>query len=238
MRKAVLLILIALVTAGIGLVLYMEFGQQTLTYCGKNGEILTDGYSYVGRNMYYSGVDQTEVKVALDTISDGDLAGETVLEAALAKGKPVFYPSFYIDLIRPDTNSGYFEINGEIVAEYMEGQAEEGYRCHDLQLNVYTSNISILAMNNEIPTELVQKPYTQPVISEDKVEGVMKFENATTYDIYFAMQNGKTNGTITFEWVYAVTNENLLNPSSLNEQSLVVDVTISNNNGVISATFA
>lgn len=238
MRKAVLITLIVLVTAGIGIILYMEFGKETIVFCGGEKETVAEGYKFVGHNSYYSGISNEEIQVALNMIEDGDPTGAALLEALTAKAKPVFYPAFYLNLTQPDPQSTYFYIDGEVLGEFLQGQSDIGYKCQDLQLNLYSSGVSILSMANIEPVELVRQPYTLPVINEGRTEGQMKFDDTNSFHTYLALDSGKTSGTITFEFIYAINNSNILNLTSLGEQSLVVDVTISNNNGVISATFA
>ncbi|MFR4022125.1 MAG: hypothetical protein ACLTZI_03370 [[Eubacterium] siraeum] len=60
MKKIVLVILLVLVTAGIGLLLYMLLTRTTPVYAGSSREIISDGSNFAVSASYYSGLDKAE----------------------------------------------------------------------------------------------------------------------------------------------------------------------------------
>ena len=98
MKKIVLVILLVLVTAGIGLLLYMLLTRTTPVYAGSSREIISDGSNFAVSASYYSGLDKAEVDTALLDVQDGVEGALTAYDAILAKGTPVFHPTFNIAL--------------------------------------------------------------------------------------------------------------------------------------------
>lgn len=89
MKKIVLVILLVLVTAGIGLLLYMLLTRTTPVYAGSSREIISDGSNFAVSASYYSGLDKAEVDTALLDVQDGVEGALTAYDAILAKGTPV-----------------------------------------------------------------------------------------------------------------------------------------------------
>lgn len=88
MKKIVLVILLVLVTAGIGLLLYMLLTRTTPVYAGSSREIISDGSNFAVSASYYSGLDKAEVDTALLDVQDGVEGALTAYDAILAKGTP------------------------------------------------------------------------------------------------------------------------------------------------------
>ena len=219
MKKIVLVILLVLVTAGIGLLLYMLLTRTTPVYAGSNSEIISDGSSFAVSASYYSGLDKTEVETALLDVQDGVEGALTAYDAILAKGTPVFNPTFNIAL--------------------SDGQKQVGFYCADLTLNVYTDgNSKLISMRNIMPTELTRRNVTLPVIYDDALSATALLNDSTDFDMSLAFLDGKTSTTLTFEWTYNVRCSVPLNLSGLDEQTVSTDITFTNNNGVVTAAFA
>jgi hypothetical protein len=79
---------------------------------------------------------------------------------------------------------------------------------------------------------------TLPVISDDELSASIKCDKSTTFDLNLAFLDGKTTSVVTFEWLYDVKNSAPFNLSGINEQTLIVDVIFTLENGVVSAQFA
>ena len=84
MKKIVLVILLVLVTAGIGLLLYMLLTRTTPVYAGSSREIISDGSNFAVSASYYSGLDKAEVDTALLDVQDGVEGALTAYDAILA----------------------------------------------------------------------------------------------------------------------------------------------------------
>ena len=56
MKKTVLILLIILVTLGIGLVLYMQFTRTNPVYAGSEKTVIYEGTSLCAANKYYAGL--------------------------------------------------------------------------------------------------------------------------------------------------------------------------------------
>ena len=152
MRKAVLVLLLVLVSLGIGVVLYMQFTKTTPVFAGGEKTVIHEGQSICMNNKYYSGLSKAEVDVALMDLEDGIEGAQTAYDAILAKGTPVFNPTFFINMM--DNGTEYFRIMGEASDEQLPGQQQVGFFCHDLVLNVYTdANCQILSARSLMPTE-------------------------------------------------------------------------------------
>ena len=96
MKKIVLILLLILVTAGIGLLLYMLLTRTTPVYAGSSNEIIVEGSEFAASASYYSGLDKAEVETALLDVEEGVEGALTAYDAILAKGTPVFHPTFDI----------------------------------------------------------------------------------------------------------------------------------------------
>jgi len=237
MRRAVLIVLMILVASGIGIVIFMQFVRTHPIYAGSEKNVIYEGNSLCASSKYYIGLEPDEVNIALEDVEYGVEGANTAYNAILAKGTPIFNPTFYINVT--DSGTDHFRISGEAVDELLEGQQQLGFFCSDLQLNVYTDGASqILSMRSIVPNELVARNTILPVITEDGLEGSLVCNETSFYDINFAFLDENTTTTVTFEWKYDVRNSTPLNLSSLTEQTLVVDVIFTYENGVLSAKFA
>lgn len=237
MKKIVLVILLVLVTAGIGLLLYMLLTRTTPIYAGSNKEIISDGTNLAVSASYYSGLDKAEVETALLDVQDGIEGALTAYDAILAKGTPVFNPTFSIAM--SDYGTGYFAVQGYAEDIPLDGQKELGFYCADLTLNVYTDgNSKLISMRNIIPTELTRQNVTLPVIYDDTLSATAVLTDSTDFDLNVAFLNGNTSTTLTFEWTYNIRCSVPLNLSGLDEQTVSADITFTNNNGVVTAAFA
>ena len=214
MKKIVLVILLVLVTAGIGLLLYMLLTRTTPVYAGSSREIISDGSNFAVSASYYSAYD-----------------------AILAKGTPVFHPTFNIAL--SDYGTGYFAVQGYAEDIPLDNQKQVGFYCADLTLNIYTDgNSKIISLRNIMPTELTRQNVTLPVIYDDALSATTLLSDSTDFDMSLAFLDGKTSTTLTFEWTYNVRCSVPLNLSGLDEQTVSADITFTNNNGVVTAAFA
>ena len=210
MKKIVLVILLVLVTAGIGLLLYMLLTRTTPVYAGSSREIISDGSNFAVSASYYS---------------------------ELAKGTPVFHPTFNIAL--SDYGTGYFAVQGYAEDIPLDNQKQIGFYCADLTLNIYTDgNSKIISLRNIMPTELTRQNVTLPVIYDDALSATTLLSDSTDFDMSLAFLDGKTSTTLTFEWTYNVRCSVPLNLSGLDEQTVSADITFTNNNGVVTAAFA
>ncbi len=238
MRKAVLITLIILVTAGIGLVLYIQFTRTNPIFCGSDKYTIYEGVSLSANNKYYIGLAKPEVDTAMLDVQDGIEGALTAYDAILAKGTPVFNPTFLINV--SDYGTDYFRVTGEAVDELLPGQQQFGFFCDDLKLDIYTDGASqILSARSIMPTELQSYSHvTLPVISDDSLGCSIMCDKTTTYDVNLAFLDGNVTSTVTFQWSYNVKSSTPLNLSGIDEQTLVVDVIFTNTNGVISAQFA
>ena len=237
MKKIVLVILLVLVTAGIGLLLYMLLTRTTPIYAGSNKEIISDGTNLAVSASYYSGLDKAEVETALLDVQDGVEGALTAYDAILAKGTPVFNPTFSIAL--SDYGTGYFAVQGYAEDIPLDSQKELGFYCADLTLNVYTDgNSKLISMRNIIPTELTRQNVTLPVIYDDTLSATAVLTDSTDFDLNVAFLNGNTSTTLTFEWTYNIRCSVPLNLSGLDEQTVTADITFTNNNGIVTAAFA
>lgn len=237
MKKIVLIILIVLVSAGIGLVLYMQISRTTPVYAGSEKNAVYEGSSLAVSNKYYIGLAQAEVDVAMQDVEDGIEGALTAYDAILAKGKPVFHPTFYVNVA--DFGTDYVRVTGEAVDEPLDGQEQVGFYCSNLTLNVYTDGASqIISMRTVMPTELKKVNSTLPVIAEDGLSAAAVCDITTGYDLNLAFLDGNKSSVVTFEWKYDVKNSAPLNLSGINEQSLVVDVIFTAQNGNVYAQFA
>ncbi len=237
MRKAVLILLIILVTAGIGLVLFMQFTRTNPVFCGSDKYTIYEGVSLSANNKYYIGLDKAEVDTALLDVQDNIEGAMTAYDAILAKGTPVFNPTFLINVV--DNGTDYFRISGEAIDELLPDQQQLGFFCKDLKLDIYTDGASqILSARSIMPTELQQYRVTLPVISDDSLSCAIVCDATTSYDVNLAFLDGNTSTTVTFQWSYSVKNSTPLNLSGIDEQTLVVDVIFTYANGVVSAQFA
>lgn len=106
MKKIVLVILLVLVTAGIGLLLYMLLTRTTPVYAGSNSEIISDGSSFAVSASYYSGLDKTEVETALLDVQDGVEGALTAYDAILARA--LRYSTLHSALHYPTTEQVIF----------------------------------------------------------------------------------------------------------------------------------
>ena len=218
MKKIVLVILLVLVTAGIGLLLYMLLTRTTPVYAGSSREIISDGSNFAVSASYYSGLDKA-------------------YDAILAKGTPVFHPTFNIAL--SDYGTGYFAVQGYAEDIPLDNQKQVGFYCADLTLNIYTDgNSKIISLRNIMPTELTRQNVTLPVIYDDALSATALLSDSTDFDMSLAFLDGKTSTTLTFEWTYNVRCSVPLNLSGLDEQTVSADITFTNNNGVVTAAFA
>ena len=156
-------------------------------------------------------------------MQDGVEGALTAYDAILAKGTPVFHPTFNIAL--SDYGTGYFAVQG-----YAE----------DIPLdNIYTDgNSKIISLRNIMPTELTRQNVTLPVIYDDALSATALLSDSTDFDMSLAFLDGKTSTTLTFEWTYNVRCSVPLNLSGLDEQTVSADITFTNNNGVVTAAFA
>lgn len=237
MKKIVLVILLVLVTAGIGLLLYMQLTRTTPVYAGSSREIISDGSNFAVSASYYSGLDKAEVDTALLDVQDGVEGALTAYDAILAKGTPVFHPTFNIAL--SDYGTGYFAVQGYAEDIPLDNQKQVGFYCADLTLNIYTDgNSKIISLRNIMPTELTRQNVTLPVIYDDALSATALLSDSTDFDMSLAFLDGKTSTTLTFEWTYNVRCSVPLNLSGLDEQTVSADITFTNNNGVVTAAFA
>ena len=237
MKKAVLILLIILVTLGIGLILYMQFTKTNPVFAGSEKAVIYEGQSISVSNKYYAGLAKAEVDTALYDMEEGIEGAQTAYDAILAKGTPVFNPTFFINMMY--NGADYFRVMGEATDELLPGQQQVGFFCHDLTLNVYTDgNSQILSARSLMPTELKEMLVTLPVIADDGLSANIKCDKTTTFDMNLAFLDGKTSSVVTFEWTYDVKNSVPLNLSGINEQSLIVDVIFTLKDGVVSAHFA
>lgn len=237
MKKIVLVLLLILVTAGIGLLLYMLLTRTTPVYVGSSNEIIVEGSEFAASASYYAGLDKAEVETALLDVQEGVEGALTAYDAILAKGTPVFHPTFDISL--SDYGTGYFAVQGTAEDIPLDGQQQVGFYCADLTLNVYTDgNSKIISLRNLKPTELVRQNVTLPVIYEDGLSASAVLTDTTDFDMYLAFLDGKTTTTLTFEWTYDIRCSVPLNLSGLDEQTVSIDVTFTDNNGVITAELA
>ena len=237
MKKTVLILLIILVTLGIGLVLYMQFTRTNPVYAGSEKTVIYEGTSLCAANKYYAGLAEAEVNTALADVADNIEGAVTAYDAILAKGTPVFHPTFYINVT--DSGTDYFRVTGEAADEPMDGQQQVGFYCENLTLDIYTDgNSQIISLRSVMPSELEKITSTLPVIADDGLSASAVCDAATTYDLNLAFLDEKNSTTVTFEWKYNVKSNAPLNLSGISEQSLVVDVIFTAQNGTVSAQFA
>ena len=237
MKKIVLVLLLILVTAGIGLLLYMLLTRTTPVYVGSSNEIIVEGSEFAASASYYAGLDKAEVETALLDVQEGVEGALTAYDAILAKGTPVFHPTFDISLF--DYGTGYFAVQGTAEDIPLDGQQQVGFYCADLTLNVYTDgNSKIISLRNLMPTELVRQNVTLPVIYEDGLSASAVLTDTTDFDMYLVFAGGKTTTNVTFEWTYDIRCSVRLNLSGLDEQTVSIYVTFTDNNGVITAELA
>lgn len=237
MKKIVLILLLILVTAGIGLLLYMLLTRTTPVYAGSSNEIIFEGSEFAVSASYYAGLDKAEVETALLDVQEGVEGALTAYDAILAKGTPVFHPTFDISL--KDYATGYFAVQGAAEDIPLDGQQQVGFYCADLTLNVYTDgNSKIISFRNIMPTELVRQNVTLPVIYDDALSASAVLSDATDFDMYLAFLDGKTTTTLTFEWTYNVRCSVPLNLSGLDEQTVSVDITFTNDSGIVTGEIA
>ena len=89
-----------------------------------------------------------------------------------------------------------------------------------------------------MPTELVRQNVTLPVIYDDALSASAVLSDATDFDMYLAFLDGKTTTTLTFEWTYNVRCSVPLNLSGLDEQTVSVDITFTNDSGIVTGELA
>lgn len=237
MKKIVLILLLILVSAGIGLLLYMLLTRTTPVYAGSSKDIISEGSEFAVSASYYAGLDKAEVETALLDVEEGVEGALTAYDAILAKGTPVFHPTFDISI--KDYAAGYFAVQGIAEDIPLDGQQQVGFYCADLTLNVYTDgNSKIISLRNIMPAELVRQNVTLPVIYDDALSAAAVLSDSTDFDLYAVFLDGKNTTTLTFEWTYNVRCSVPLNLSGLDEESVSIDITFTNNNGIVTAEIA
>ena len=236
MKKAVLIILAVLVTLGIGLLLYMQITRTTPVYAGSENQVVTEGMSLAVSGKYYTGLEKAEVDTALLDVADGIEGARTAYDAILAKGTPVFTPSFFINIV--ENGADYIRLSGEILDVPLENQKSEGFYCENLTMNVYTDGASrVISLRNSMPQEVALRTVSLPVITDDGLVATTRFDAEALYDMNIALVSGNTSSVVTFEWTYNVKNAALFNLSEIDEQIITADVCVTVDNGVAAIAF-
>ena len=111
MKRILFVVLILAVIAVVGVFAYLEFTAPEIAFVTDKSAATMRDRGIVIRRLYSSGVDVDTFTELVDSRqkSDIEFTEDDIFQAALAAGKPRFYPAFYLEADRVKGYDGCLE---------------------------------------------------------------------------------------------------------------------------------
>lgn len=239
MRKRTIVLLIFLVLAILGIVIYFSLWQNDITYVCDYTELSSSPTvsAMVARRLYSSQIDQEKVEELNSTLLTTNFTEDELFEAALKSGKPEFYPWFSFQVSRRKANN-IMVIQGKLGQNLFNDQENSKYRFTNVRIEMTSDTSPINASQTVIygakelsdSSELVV-----PVVAGDGSSLAAFLDKAGAYDI--ALDGG--SGTVMIQYTYDIcTSDSLIKRTVLKDQILQVYINIGvNAEGDVSASY-
>ncbi|GHU47818.1 hypothetical protein FACS1894120_6090 [Clostridia bacterium] len=238
--KRILFILLILaviaIVAGFG---YLEFTAPEISFVTDKHDVSDRRSEIVIRRLYSSGVNADAFAELLDSRqkSDIEFTEDDIFQAALAAGKPRFFPAFHMKVDRVKGFDG-FEWTGGVRPEFTDGLDSNEYLMKNLTAEitleggVFFDDYSVQYPENYT----AGKPkMTATIMAEDRQGLLLDLEGAYGYKLKIA----GLSGTVTILYSYDIDTNSLFRKTMLTEQALQVqsNVKVDPNTG-ITVTYA
>lgn len=233
MKKIAIVALIILVFATIGFYSYLELSVPEIEYVSDNQKIIGVGNEFSVKRLYSSDIDYDKLTTILDsTLVSTEFSEDDIYRAALAAGTPQFYPSFYFN-VQETEDPQIIKLRGTINQELAEGQESTNFRLDSLLLECVSSGFLINDATMKATDENAQA-FSAPVISQDGTNLAMSIGDTGYYEI--ELQG--TSGTLQLQYLFNVSSSSLFDRVMLEDQILLVNVSITATDSVPNVTFS
>lgn len=233
MKKIAIIVLIVLVVGIVGFYTYISLSVPRIEYVSDTPKESGNGLDYSVKRLYSSDIDYDKLSEILDkTLISTEFTEDDIYKAALAAGTPQFYPSFYFT-VEPSDEEGEYRLYGTVNQEMAEGQTNTDFRCDSLVAECVASGFTITEAVTK-PTDSKIASFGAPVLSEDGTN--LAFSLGDTG--YYEMLLKGTSGTVRLQFLYNVNTNSIFTQKVLEEQVLVVEVSIAEGErGIPSVTY-
>lgn len=239
MRKITIVLLIVLVVAILGGVLFFAMGNTDITYVCDYTELSSSptASAMVAKRLYSSAIDPEKVEELSSTLLTTAFTEDELLEAALKSGKPEFYPWFSF-LVTRNPRKNITIVEGKIGQTLFEGQTASRYRLDNIRVEM-TSDASPI---NASETVIYGADGTEenghrviPVVAGDGSGLAAYLDKTGAYDI--ALDGG--SGTVMIQYTYDIcTSDALINKTVMKDQLIQVYINITaGSDSNVSATY-
>ena len=233
-------LLILAVIAVVGGFAYLEFTAPDIAFVTDKNTSIMQEQGIVIRRLYSSGVNADAFADLVESRqkSDIEFTEDDIFQAALAAGKPQFYPAFYLE---GGLEKGY---DGSVWSAVIRPEFTDSMDSSECRLSgltaeitleggLYADEYSVQYIDDSLPSGVREMSAT--VITEERQGLLLDLDNAFGYNLKIK----GTSGTITVLYSYDINNNSLFSKTMLTEQALQLqaNVTIDANKG-ITVTYA
>jgi len=234
MRKVVFIILSVVVIGIIVFFGWREFHVPGINYVADKVGLSVENYLIVQR-LYAADVDYEAFEAKLDELLIyAEFDEEERFQAALAAGRPVFFPSFniHVSTVPNEDGEDRIRVNGHVALGIAERQTEGRFRIGEMSVEAIAQ--SGLAIDDvEVAVRPEHDDEVLTLIFND-TNAAFDMSNATSFSVFMT---GDT-GMLTLQFKYAVDVQTPLVLTALEEQVLQLHVMITRNDfGVITSEF-
>ena len=227
MKKITIVLLIFLVIAIVGGVVFFAYESGDITYVCDYTELSSSptASAMVANRLSSSNIDPEKMEELSASLLTTAFTEDELLEAALKSGKPEFYPWFSFQITRKTARNRVI-LEGQQGQTLFEGQDSSRYRVENLRMEV-TSESPINADETVIYSAdglSDESRRVVPIVAEDGSSLAVFLNKAGAYDIY--LEGG--SGTVMVQYTYdIVTNDALISRTVMKDQLIQFYINIS-----------
>jgi hypothetical protein len=219
MRRIVFIVLAVVVAALVTLFCWREFMVTGINFVTDYITSMSENHLKVQR-LYAAEVDFDAFNQELENIMNTtEYTEEEILAAAIASGKPEFFPSFNLGLYRAE---GEIRLDGFVDIELAEGQLEQRFRMASISLEVLVTQGDLVIDRVDI-VRAAGSPYESIVKVNSEQQAAADISHAEAFRV---AMNGET-GSLTLRFVYSIADGTFLQRTALTEQLFEVHAVIS-----------
>ncbi|MCL1903558.1 MAG: hypothetical protein FWF94_03990 [Oscillospiraceae bacterium] len=218
MRRIVFIVLAVIAAAIVAFFCWREFLVPEINFVADNTYSLSGNYFKVQR-LYAAAVDMDAYNQELEYIMNTtEYTEEEIFAAAIASGKPEFFPVFNFGLHR-DGND--IVLDGFIDVELAEGQTEQRFEMENVSIEAVVTQGDLIIRDIEV-VKLDKNGDESVVKVNSEQQAAADISNAKLFKI---IMDGE-EGAVTLRIVYSVKANSLLSKTALEEQYLEIHTNI------------
>ncbi|MCL1789216.1 MAG: hypothetical protein FWG33_02565 [Oscillospiraceae bacterium] len=218
MRRIVFIILAVVAAAIVGFFCWRAFLIPGINFVTDYTQILSGNHFKVQR-LYAAEVDLDAFNQAVEEMMNAtEYTEEEILAAAIASGKPEFFPSFNFGIYR---DGDEILLDGFVDIGLAEGQTDQRFKMENISLEVLITQGDLTIKDVDV-IHLTENSDDSVVKVNSEQQALADISNAKAFRIKFDGENG----SVTLRLIYNIEAGTLLPKTALEEQYLEIHAMI------------